>query len=224
MKRASAFSLIELLVVVGIVALLVGIFLPVLARSRIKTLDLKCASNQRQIATALHNYLVDSDGVIFWLAEDINTHGMDWYVYGGQETGNLHTGQGGLFNNMVPRPLNWYIDNQQHVFNCPFDTQRVVWLRYVTAQPCTHFQFVGNSYNFNANGYPPFPTVGLAGVQYADIADTARTVLFVDATMFKKRGLWHGGQYSNFTFVDGHGQFMASPQSATDGDLAWEPF
>ena len=223
MKRASAFSLIELLVVIGIVALLIGILLPVLSRGRTKAMDLKCASNQRQIATALQNYLVDTDGVIFWLADDIDTEGMDWYVYGGQETGNLHTGQSGLFNNIVPRPLNWYIDNQLRVFNCPFDTQKVVWPSLATA-PCTHFQFVGNSYNFNANGYPGIPTVGLAGVQYAEIADTARTVLFFDATMFKHPGLWHGGRYTNFTFVDGHGQFMASPQSPTDGDLLWDPF
>ena len=223
MKRRSGFTLIELLVVIGIVALLIGILVPVLARSRIRAMDLKCAAQQRQIATALQTYLVDSDGMIFWLAEDIDTQGMDWYVYGGQETGNLHTGQGGLFNNIVPRPLNWYVDNQLTVFNCPFDTKRIVWLGMATA-PCTHFEYVGNSYNFNANGYPGIPTVGLAGVRYAQIADTAKTVLFFDATMFQFHDLWHGGPYTNFTFVDGHGEFMTSPTGPDDGDLIWEPF
>ncbi len=63
MVRAKfAFTLIELLVVISIIALLVGILLPVLSSARVRGQQLISANNMRQIGLAIHMYQDEYDG------------------------------------------------------------------------------------------------------------------------------------------------------------------
>lgn len=59
-NRQHAFSLVELLVVISIIAVLIGILLPVLAATRQEVQKITCAGNLRQVGIAVQAHRTDN--------------------------------------------------------------------------------------------------------------------------------------------------------------------
>jgi prepilin-type N-terminal cleavage/methylation domain-containing protein len=108
-----AFTLIEVLVVVAIIALLLAILVPAVSKARIMCVRIVCGSNLKQIAVGWQMYLDDHEGRFY---QDTNANA----VYGGWK--------GTYFPN-DKRPLNKYLGlpkipdspKEAEVYRCPAD-------------------------------------------------------------------------------------------------------
>ena len=102
--QRSAFTLIEMLVVISIIALLISILLPALGRARETARSIACMSGIKQLGLASHTYAVDYNG---WLPQNpfsgTRSYGHCWDV---QISSYL--------NYDSSRP-----SSQQPVFHCP---------------------------------------------------------------------------------------------------------
>jgi prepilin-type N-terminal cleavage/methylation domain-containing protein/prepilin-type processing-associated H-X9-DG protein len=82
MHNKRGFTLIELLVVIAIIAILAAILFPVFAQAREKARQSSCASNMRQVGTALSMYKDDYDDTfpLWWNGRVYWSRALDLYL------------------------------------------------------------------------------------------------------------------------------------------------
>jgi prepilin-type N-terminal cleavage/methylation domain-containing protein len=119
--RARAFTLVELLVVIGIIALLIAILMPALGRAREQSLRTKCMANHRQIMTAFIMYASENRmAVPFMNSNQIESGGTykgpGWLYQYTSAAGNGHDKESD-----VEAGTFWPYLKSHEVYRCPFD-------------------------------------------------------------------------------------------------------
>jgi prepilin-type N-terminal cleavage/methylation domain-containing protein len=148
--RRSGFTLVELLVVIGIIALLISILLPALSRAKEQANRVLCMSNHKQLLMGIHMYANDNKNVFphcNWLGQEDAARVPGWLYDSKLTRGSLKSLQGGAV---------WKYLKNDKVFRCPFDPPP--WNRGpIHAISSYGFNGSVNGYGRNAaNGYPVF--------------------------------------------------------------------
>jgi prepilin-type N-terminal cleavage/methylation domain-containing protein/prepilin-type processing-associated H-X9-DG protein len=116
LRTGRGFTLVELLVVVGIIALLISILLPALNKAQAHAVAVQCRSNMRQIAHWGFQYAQDWRGWLphnGWSIDPATGVGPDWAWW--------EISSGRWFNSQVPQE--WRA-NKSSVLYCPL-TQKM---------------------------------------------------------------------------------------------------
>ena len=116
-SRPRAFTLLELLVVVGMIALLVGAVFPALRAARRAAVRSACLSNEHQIGAAIFAYAADYDGVIPYGPKAPPATSTNFYPGTGNVTSLLSLQSGAPV--ALGLLLNKYLSKTPHVLFCP---------------------------------------------------------------------------------------------------------
>jgi prepilin-type N-terminal cleavage/methylation domain-containing protein/prepilin-type processing-associated H-X9-DG protein len=112
--KPRAFSLIELIVVIGIIAILLALLMPTLSLVRDHAKQVKCAAQLHSLGQAFANYAVAFKGAY--------PSCTTWQVYGGDGTGDDDAGPGWT-EELEP----YYAKVSTGIFHCPaFDEQNII--------------------------------------------------------------------------------------------------
>jgi prepilin-type N-terminal cleavage/methylation domain-containing protein len=213
----AAFTLIEVLVVVSIIALLIAILMPSLSKAREQAKRVLCASNHHQMNLALQMYSTDQAGYAPPSVKDFNAS-LTWIVY--QTFSDKHN---------PPYPIGWIhlgvlfqkkMMPDQRAYYCPSYTE------FPHVYPKGWYEFsagsggierVATSYMYAISGqvdavypkskYPNGPP------SIVKLASLKRSALFTDifisnGSKYQKKGIWPHFGGINVSYADGSTQLV----------------
>lgn len=219
-QERRAFTLVELLIVVAIIAVLAGVLLPSANAALDKARRTECASNERQIWMGMQSYATDHDGSLPitgtapWGEENTWGYSIWPYIYGGLTTFKYP-------QNCLQMGTPSYAGLQKNVFHCPATKAKAVNVPGASNPNKARFSYGlnadpnGLSYNRNVPLYPrrlPHPELTALVTETSDSPGDY-------AGYLQQCGLIPHNGGSNILFVDGHVEWRklaAIPASSTD--------
>ena len=219
---ARGFTLVELLVVIGIIAILIGILMPALSGARRNARMAQCGSNMRQIGQALEIYLVDNKGVYPFAAHQF-VNGTENRVITFDDLLRKHMSKdlftdAELAADVAVRPLKiWECpsDDRERWYGYPTRTYVPTQTRYrpTNPQPGISRLFTGFAGSEAGNGPPLFRL----SIKPKEIRRPSEFITFVE---YPGPANWQGGgMRSSCSGPDQQGWFM--PRGRTLHGTKW---
>ena len=204
LSRPRAFTLVELLVVLGIITVLISLLLPALARVRKQAQQVTCQSNLRQVGVHLLVYVNQSRGWLFPVGADVNGRPL-------------------TLGTNLPREQRWpvYVFTpavwNPPILKCPADVEPVEDHSYVLNQ---HLADHRVRYSTTRVGGLTSSEIVVMGEKFSTVADyyMERGDFFRVVDPYR-----HGVHYgSNYLYLDMHVS-TTPPDEARSGTDPWDP-
>jgi prepilin-type N-terminal cleavage/methylation domain-containing protein/prepilin-type processing-associated H-X9-DG protein len=211
-RNIRAFTLVELLVVIGIVALLLGILLPSLSKARTSALKVRCMSNLKQIHLAFNLYTQAYDG-IYPCAQDPLPNGQ-W----------LWMGRG--WRDFIRPYLGDHIDaNNPSVLYCPQDRVAIESFSATSYAYSLSFYHSPAQINLITSPSQTYGASSLLAVPQKDVSVSrpgekimVGEWLSNHQRIDEDKGWWCWEGSRNFLFADGHIGFVAATKMRPAND------
>lgn len=198
-SQRSGFTLIEMLVTLGCIAVLAGLVLGAAGKVQATMKTTKCASNLRQIGLAATQWSSDNDGKIVPVYNPDEGYGLSYKHWTGQLAPYLG-------KTLAPTSSSFSSALEMPVYSCPLRPQRF-----------------GYSYNYQYLSWIYPAALINQWVRYAQVTDAPQTVMLVDSYRPGDTTAWkpyvrppsssstdsipefrHNGNTANVLWVDGH--------------------
>jgi prepilin-type N-terminal cleavage/methylation domain-containing protein len=202
-----AFTLVEVLVVIAIIAILAALLFPVLSAAESHARRTTCLNNLKQINLATRMYAEDNHDAIV-LPSGFVSAKTDYQLYKEYvKSYASYTGQ--------PSP-------SEKLFACPADTFYYTWGggtgKYHNLGLCRELFTDFTSYAFNGGNREGANVPGIAGKTLTSVKTPSRTLLIFEAAAMDPFS-WHkpqksGGDYrfldsmNTVSYVDGHANYI----------------